>query len=120
MTLLTAAEVSESARAFLAAVSVAPDVLELRPDYRVLVMVAEGLEPGLPDQISDELLARAEIRTRITLDGRAPEDMPEVADWRAAYRAFGAKPQRTRPSVEALLRRLDGGLPRTNRRTQAC
>jgi hypothetical protein len=38
---------------------VAPDVLELRPDYRVLVMVAEGLEPGSPDEISDELLARA-------------------------------------------------------------
>jgi DNA/RNA-binding domain of Phe-tRNA-synthetase-like protein len=119
ITLLTAAEVSESARAFLAAVSVAPDVLELRPDYRVLVMVAEGLEPGLPDQISNELLARAEIRARITLDGRAPEDVPQVADWRAAYRAFGAKPQRTRPSVEALLRRLDAGLPRIDRLTDA-
>jgi len=119
MTLLTAAEVSESARAFLAAVSVAPDVLELRPDYRVLVMAAEGLEPGLPDEISDELLARAEIRARITLDGRAPEDVPQVAGWRAAYRAFGAKPQRTRPSVEALLRRLDAGLPRIDRLTDA-
>lgn len=108
---LTTAEVSESGRAFLAAVSVAPEVFELRPDYRVLVMVAEDLEPGLPDEISDEMLARAESRARITLDGRAPEDVPEVADWRAAYRAFGAKPQRTRPSVEALLRRLDAGLP---------
>jgi len=119
MTLLTAAAVSKSARAFLAAVSVAPDVLELRPDYRVLVMMAEGLEPGLPDEISDELLAQAEIRARITLDGRAPEDVPQVADWRAAYRAFGAKPQRTRPSVEALLRRLDAGLPRIDRLTDA-
>jgi DNA/RNA-binding domain of Phe-tRNA-synthetase-like protein len=98
---------------------VAPDVLELRPDYRVLVMVAEGLEPGLPDQISDELLTRAAIRARNTLDGRAPEDVPQVAGWRAAYRAFGAKPQRTRPSVEALLRRLDAGLPRIDRLTDA-
>jgi hypothetical protein len=49
MTLLTEAQVSERARAFLAAVSVAPEVLELRPDYRVLVMAAEGLEPGPPD-----------------------------------------------------------------------
>ena len=119
ITLLTNAEVSERASAFLAAVSVAPDVLELRPDYRVLVMVAEGLEPGLPDEFSAELLARAEIRARIMLDGRAPEDVPQVADWRAAYRAFGAKPQRTRPSVEALLRRLDGGLPRIDRLTDA-
>ncbi|HEX5299578.1 MAG TPA: hypothetical protein VFW50_21545, partial [Streptosporangiaceae bacterium] len=112
ITVLTPGEVSESARAFLAAVSVAPEVLELRPDYRVLVMTAEGLEPGPPDQASEDLLAAAEARARTALDGRAPEDVPEVADWRDAYRAFGAKPQRTRPSVEALLRRLDGGLPR--------
>jgi DNA/RNA-binding domain of Phe-tRNA-synthetase-like protein len=117
--LQTAAEVSEGARAFLAAVSVAPEVLELRPDYRVLVMTAEGLEPGPPDQASEELLARAETRARTALGGRAPEDMPQVAGWREAYRAFGAKPQRTRPSVEALLRRLDGGLPRIDRLTDA-
>ena len=119
MTPLTEAEVSDSARAFLEAVSVAPEVFELRPDYRVMVMVAEGLEPGPPDQISDELLSRAETRARITLGGRAPEDVPQVADWRAAYRAFGAKPQRTRPSVEALLRRLDAGLHRIDRLTDA-
>ena len=119
MTLLTAAEISESARAFLAAVSVAPDVLELRPDYRVLMMVAEHLEPGPPGEISDELLTRAETRARVTLAGRAPEDVPQIADWRAAYRAFGAKPQRTRPSAEALLRRLDAGLPRIDRLTDA-
>ena len=119
MTALTAAGVSDRARDFLAAVGVAADVLELRPDYRVLVMVAEGLEPGAPDQVSDGLLAQAQIRARSTLDGRAPEDLPQVADWRAAYRAFGAKPQRTRPSVEALLRRLDAGLPRIDRLTDA-
>jgi len=117
MTLLTEAVVSDGARAFLAAVSVAAEVLKLRPDYRVIVMVAEGLEPGPPDQISEELLSQAELRARIALGGRAPDDVPQVADWRAAYRAFGAKPQRTRPSVEALLRRLDAGLPRIDRLT---
>ena len=42
-----------------------------------------------------------------------------MAAWREAYRAFGAKPQRTRNSLEALLRRAvsDGGLPRINRLT---
>ena len=119
ITLLTAAEVSQSARAFLTDASVAPEVLELRPDYRVLMMAAEGLERGLPDQVSEELLSRAETRARTALDGRAPEDVPQVANWRDAYRAFGAKPQRTRPSVEALLRRLDGGLPRIDRLTDA-
>jgi DNA/RNA-binding domain of Phe-tRNA-synthetase-like protein len=40
-----------------------------------------------------------------------------VASWREAYRAFGAKPQRTRSSLEALLRRASSGLPRVNRLT---
>ena len=53
MAALTAAEISQSARAFLAAAAVAPEVLALRPDYRVLVVAAEGLEPGPPDQVGD-------------------------------------------------------------------
>ena len=40
-----------------------------------------------------------------------------MASWREAYRAFGAKPQRTRNSLEALLRRAESGLPRVNRLT---
>jgi DNA/RNA-binding domain of Phe-tRNA-synthetase-like protein len=40
-----------------------------------------------------------------------------VAAWRDAYRSFGAKPQRTRNSLEALLRRAETGLPRVNRLT---
>jgi DNA/RNA-binding domain of Phe-tRNA-synthetase-like protein len=40
-----------------------------------------------------------------------------VQAWREAYRAFGAKPQRTRNSLEALLRRAASGLPRVNRLT---
>jgi DNA/RNA-binding domain of Phe-tRNA-synthetase-like protein len=68
-----------------------------------------------------DVLTAAEVseQARAFLAGRAPEDVPQVADWRDAYRAFGAKPQRTRPSVEALLRRLDGGLPRIDRLTIA-
>jgi DNA/RNA-binding domain of Phe-tRNA-synthetase-like protein len=45
------------------------------------------------------------------------EQVLHVAAWREAYRAFGAKPQRTRNSLEALLRRAASGLPRVNRLT---
>jgi DNA/RNA-binding domain of Phe-tRNA-synthetase-like protein len=45
------------------------------------------------------------------------EQLPHIAAWRDAYRAFGAKPQRTRNSVEALTRRAESGLPRINRLT---
>ena len=43
--------------------------------------------------------------------GTTVEQLPHVAAWREAYRAFGAKPQRTRNSVEALMRRAEAGLP---------
>ena len=51
------------------------------------------------------------------LAGRAAADLGPVAAWRLAYQAFGAKPKRTRPSVEALLRRVEAGLPRIDRLT---
>src|SRR5262249_59075413 len=61
----------------------------------------------------------AEDRARKHLGDSRPEELPEVAEWREAFRAFGAKPQRTRPSVEALLRRVEAGLPRIDRVTDA-
>ena len=98
---------------------VAAEVRALRPDYAALLIVTEGLLPGPSDQASDALLAGAEDRARKHLAGGRPEDLPQVAEWREAFRAFGAKPQRTRPSVEALLRRVEPGLPRIDRITDA-
>ena len=46
------------------------------------------------------------------LDGRAPEDLDEIALWREAFASFGVKPRVARSSVEALLRRCAVGLPR--------
>ncbi|MFI9202413.1 B3/4 domain-containing protein [Streptomyces sp. NPDC053048] len=104
-------------KAWLDTVTVAPAVRELRPDYRALVVVAEGLLPGPSDEASERLLASAEERVRALLADTAPEDHPHLAAWREAFRAFGAKPQRTRPSAEALLRRAPAGLPRVDRLT---
>ncbi len=98
---------------------VAAEIRRLRPDYAALLIVAEGLVPGPSDQASDTLLAGAEDRARKHLGGARPEELPQVAEWREAFRAFGAKPQRTRPSVEALLRRVETGLPRIDRITDA-
>ncbi|GHF59272.1 hypothetical protein GCM10010218_45930 [Streptomyces mashuensis] len=102
---------------WLDAVTVDPAVGALRPDYRALVVVAEGLHPGPSDATSEKLLAAAEETARARLAGGAPEDHPHLAAWREAFRAFGAKPQRTRPSAEALLRRAGAGLPRVDRLT---
>ena len=103
---------------WLAHATVDAAVAELRPDYRALLLTADGLRGGPSDDVSERILAAAEATARRALDGRPPEQLPHPAAWREAYRAFGAKPQRTRPSVEALLRRLDpDGLPRIDRIT---
>jgi DNA/RNA-binding domain of Phe-tRNA-synthetase-like protein len=103
---------------WLATAAVAPAVFDLRPDYRAVLVTADGLRGGTSDEISERILAGAEDTARRLLGGQPPEQLPHPAAWREAYRAFGAKPQRTRPSVEALLRRLDPeGLPRIDRIT---
>lgn len=105
---------------WLAAATVDPAVHALRPDYRAVLLTADGLHGGPSDATSEGLLAGAEASARRLLAGAPPERLPHLAAWREAYRAFGAKPQRTRPSVEALLRRLGSdGLPRIDRITDA-
>ncbi|GAA2900792.1 B3/4 domain-containing protein [Nonomuraea rubra] len=78
-------------------------VLALRPDFAVLIVTAHGLRNGPTDDRSRAWLAAAsavEVQT------------DKIDAWKDAYRAFGAKPQRTRPSVDALTRRMP--LPEIN------
>jgi DNA/RNA-binding domain of Phe-tRNA-synthetase-like protein len=102
---------------FLAHAHVDGSVFALRPDYRVLLLVADGLVSDATDAAGDELLAEAEAAAVDALREHSVEQLPHVAAWRDAYRGFGAKPQRTRNSLEALLRRAASGLPRVNRLT---
>jgi DNA/RNA-binding domain of Phe-tRNA-synthetase-like protein len=102
---------------FLAGAHVDAAVFGLRPDYRALLVAVDGIVPGPSDQGSDALLQAAEAAAREALGGGPAEQLPHVAAWREAYRAFGAKPKRTRNSLEALLRRAASGLPRVNRLT---
>ena len=102
---------------FLAGSRVDAAVFALRPDYRVVLIAVDGIVPGPSDQFSEGLLLKAETNAREMLRDGPAEGIPHVAAWREAYRAFGAKPQRTRNSLEALLRRAVSGLPRVNRLT---
>jgi DNA/RNA-binding domain of Phe-tRNA-synthetase-like protein len=109
--------VSAALTAWLGQAQVDDTVFALRPDYAALLIVADGLSPGPSDDATDKLLRTAEEAACGALGGRAPADLAQVADWRAAYLSFGARPSRTRPSVESLLRRADAGLPRIDRIT---
>ncbi|MEV4895946.1 phenylalanine--tRNA ligase beta subunit-related protein [Nonomuraea sp. NPDC055795] len=79
-------------------------IFELRPDFAVLVMTAHGMKNGPTDERARGWLAEASAQAVQT---------EKIDAWKDAYRAFGAKPQRTRPSVDALTRRLP--LPEINR-----
>ncbi len=103
--------------AFLAGATVDAEVFELRPDYRVLLLAASGIEPGPGDEHSEAMLRAAEESTAKILADTPVTEVDHVAAWREAYRAFGAKPQKTRNSLEALMRRAEKGLPRINRLT---
>jgi len=92
-------------------------VFALRPDYRVGLLVVDGIEPGESDQVSEAMLQEAESAARAALAVGPVTDIPHVAAWRETFQAFGAKPSRYRSSVEALIRRAEGGLPRVNRLT---
>lgn len=104
--------------AWLEAASIDDSVRELRPEYRAVLVVARGLHGGASNEESETLLFAAEEHVRGVLGHTPPEELPHIAAWRDAYRAFGAKPQRTRNSAEALLRRADA-LPRVNALTDA-
>lgn len=106
-----------TAQELLQAAHVAPEIFSLRPDYRALLMVVEGIPPGPSDTTSETMLQEAEHHVK-ALSSKSPiTEFPHIAAWRETYKAFGAKPQKTRNSLEALSRRAEGGLPRVNRLT---
>ena len=95
---------------FLDRLAVTADVHALRPDFAVCAIAITGAGNGPGDAASEAWLRDAEAFAA------APADLPpHVTAWQEAFRAFGAKPQRTASSVEALWKRARGGvLPRVN------
>jgi DNA/RNA-binding domain of Phe-tRNA-synthetase-like protein len=79
-----------------------------------MLVAVEGVRVDGAGATPEALLEEAEAFARSALRDRSPDELPHVAAWRDAYRAFGAKPRRTRNSLEALLRRAETGLPRVN------
>ena len=84
-------------------ISVAPD---LAGRIRLGVAAIEGVtvraaDPALRAEIAE---ASSEIRTRHA--GRTSGEVPGVEEARALYKALGIDPTKTRPSNEALLRRV--------------
>jgi DNA/RNA-binding domain of Phe-tRNA-synthetase-like protein len=86
------------------------------------LLEAEGvrLEP-VPQAFDEDCAAVcAQFQTRYA--GRSPSDIPGVAEVRALFHRLGVDPTKTRPSSEALLRRVvqGKGLPRVNLAVDIC
>jgi DNA/RNA-binding domain of Phe-tRNA-synthetase-like protein len=89
-----------------------PAIWRLRPDFVALSITVSGGRNGPSDNRSAAMRAQA-FDDRASAPAWAAEHLDA---WREAYRAFGAKPQRTPCSAEALRRRRarDGMLPAVN------
>jgi DNA/RNA-binding domain of Phe-tRNA-synthetase-like protein len=96
------------------------DIAELLPGFpgfRVALLLAEGL--AIPAERSAAVaatVAAAEREAAAALAGHELAELPELAAWRAAYKAFGVKKTSYRCSVERLLKAVarGEGLPRVN------
>lgn len=90
---------------------IASEIFTLRPDFMALNIFVDGVTNTVSTDFSRAQLARA-------CSSRTSASWAEahLNAWRDAYRAFGAKPQRTPCSAEALRKRCerDGQVPETN------
>ncbi|MCB1487527.1 MAG: hypothetical protein KDJ88_08720, partial [Bauldia sp.] len=87
------------------------------PEFRVAVVIAEGLEIGADRSAELEaLIAEREAAAREKWAKTELSEIPGIAAWRRAYRAFGIKKTSYRSSVERLVKNIQAGrgLPRIN------
>ncbi len=83
---------------------------------------ARPVQVGPSSPALEEETARLCEKLRTRLAGRAPAQIEELGPARQLYRAFGIDPTKTRPSSEALLRRVLAGkpLPRISNAVDLC
>src|SRR3546814_1800668 len=92
--------------------AVATSVRDLRPDFRALSVRVHGAR-----NMVEEPAAAAMLKAAVAGVADGPEWADaHLASWAEAYKAFGAKPNRTPCSVDALRKRVlkQGGLPAIN------
>jgi DNA/RNA-binding domain of Phe-tRNA-synthetase-like protein len=86
------------------------------------LLEAEGIRLGAGPTGFDEECTRVCARIAAEYAGHPPADIPGVSESRALFHRLGVDPTKTRPSSEALLRRVvqGKGLPRINLVVDIC
>lgn len=93
------------------------EIIDTYPDYRVAVVVADDLRVSSHRPASlDAEIRDVEADVAARYDDVGMPEIPGIAEWRGAYRAFGIKKTSYRCSVERLVRScIKGrGLPQIN------
>jgi DNA/RNA-binding domain of Phe-tRNA-synthetase-like protein len=82
------------------------------PEFRVAVVRADRIEiePGRPAELA-ALIAAREAECRARWAGMELSEIPGVAAWRKAYRAFGIRKTSYRSSVERLVKNVLANRP---------
>ncbi|RDD85043.1 B3/4 domain-containing protein [Streptomyces parvulus] len=95
---------------------ISPAVADAFPGTLIAVVTATGLRGHEPWPATTTALQRLERELADGTWAPADEADPRIEAWHTAYRSFGTNPRRTRPSVDALGRRMakKGTLPRIN------
>lgn len=90
---------------------IAPEIFALRPDFMALSIFVDGVRNTASNEFS-----RAQLSLAANSLAEASWSEAHLNAWREAYRGFGAKPQRTPCSAEALRKRCerDGQVPEAN------
>lgn len=93
------------------------ELTERFPDFRVALVIAEGLRIGEARSAALQAeIEAAEAECRRRWSSFELSAIPGVAAWRAAYKGFGVKRTSYRSSVERLIKRVlaSGALPAVN------
>jgi DNA/RNA-binding domain of Phe-tRNA-synthetase-like protein len=107
-----------------------PQLFQKYPGYvRGLVVVRQAINIESPIDEVERMLKGAQKAVRQRADLEPASTHPNIAAWREAYRAFGAKPTEYPSSIEALVKRvrrgdastsLSAGLPYINTLAAVC
>jgi DNA/RNA-binding domain of Phe-tRNA-synthetase-like protein len=94
----------------------APAILDRYPDIIGGVILAGGVANGPTPPALRDAYAAEQVATLARLGTTPLSQIPSLAAWRAAFRAFGVDPTQYRSAAEALLRRLTkaGSIPTLN------
>lgn len=93
-----------------------PAILDRYPDLVGGMLLARGVANGPTPPALAEAYAAEQAATLARLGDTPLSQLPSLAAWRAAFRAFGVEPTQYRSAAEALLRRLtkSGNTPNLN------